>query len=97
MVSKLGVGDFFGEMSLMTGEPRTANIVAEIPCVVLKVNKDTIKKIFSKNPEIYDYVSNILAKRKLALDKSKDKSLKENEESKKLSIEIKKAIINFLS
>ena len=97
MVSKLGVGDFFGEMSLMTGEPRTANIVAEIPCVVLKVNKDTIKNIFSKNPEIYDYVSNILAKRKLALDKSKDKSLKENEESKKLSIEIKKAIINFLS
>ena len=97
MVSKLGVGDFFGEMSLMTGEPRTANIVAEIPCVVLKVNKDTIKNIFSKNPEIYDYVANILAKRKLALDKSKDKSLKENEESKKLSIEIKKAIINFLS
>ena len=96
-VSKLGVGDFFGEMSLMTGEPRTANIVAEIPCVVLKVYKDTIKNIFSKNPEIYDYVSNILAKRKLVLDKSKDKSLKENEESKKLSIEIKKAIINFLS
>ena len=47
IVSKLGVGDFFGEMSLMTGEPRTANIVAEIPCVVLKVNKDTIKNIFS--------------------------------------------------
>ena len=28
IVSKLGVGDFFGEMSLMTGEPRTANIIA---------------------------------------------------------------------
>ena len=45
MISKLGVGDFFGEMSLMTGEPRTANIIAEIPCVVLKVSKDTIKNI----------------------------------------------------
>ena len=97
MISKLGVGDFFGEMSLMTGEPRTANNISEIPCVVLKVSKDTFKNIFSKNPEIFDFVSNILAKRKLALDKSNVKTLKDNEQTKKLSMEIKKAIINFLS
>ena len=97
LVSKLGVGDFFGEMSLMTGEPRTANIITEIPCVVLKVNKKIMKEIISNNNEVLDSISGILAKRKIATEKSKNESLKSNEEVNKLSKDIKKAIMNFLS
>ena len=97
LVSKLGVGDFFGEMSLMTGEPRTANIISEIPCVVLKVSKKIMKEILSKNNEVVDSISNILTKRKITMGKSKNKFLKHDEDANKLSKKIKKAIINFLS
>ena len=97
LVAKLGVGDFFGEMSLMTGEPRSANIIAESPTVTLVVEKDIIKKIFNNNPEVFDYVSSVLASRKLTLDKSKTDSVENGKKIKNIAEDLKKAIINFLS
>ena len=81
----------------MTGEPRTANIISEIPCVVLKVSKKIMKEILSKNNEVVDSISNILTKRKITIRKNKNKFLKHDEDANKLSKKIKKAIINFLS
>ncbi len=95
-LAKLGVGDFVGEGSLLTGEPRSANVIAETPCIVIKVSKDIIKDIFSKNPNVYDYVANILAQRKLKLDKKKNESQVTKDENKNLVDDIKNAIINFL-
>ena len=95
-LAKLGVLEFIGEFSLLTGEPRSANVIAETPCIVLKVSKDVIKDIFSKNPEIYDYVAKILAQRKLQLDKKKNASNTNKDENKNLINDIKTAIINFL-
>ncbi len=95
-LAKLGVGDFVGEGSLLTGEPRSANVIAETPCIVIKVSKDIIKDIFSKNPNVYDYVANILAQRKLKLDKKKNESQLTKDENKNLVNDIKNAIINFL-
>ncbi|MDC2978782.1 mechanosensitive ion channel family protein [Pelagibacteraceae bacterium] len=95
-LAKLGVGDFVGEGSLLTGEPRSANVIAETPCIVIKVSKDIIKDIFSKNPNVYDYVANILAHRKLKLDKKKNESQLTKDENKNLVNDIKNAIINFL-
>ena len=96
-LAKLGVGDFVGEGSLLTGELRSANVIAETPCIVIKVSKDIIKDIFSKNPDVYDYVANILAQRKLKLQKKKDEGLNETLNKKNIVNEIKNAIINFLS
>ena len=95
-LAKLGVLEFIGEFSLLTGEPRSANVIAETPCIVIKVSKDAIKDIFSKNPEIYDYVANILAQRKLKLEKKKNESQSNTNENKNLVNDIKNAIINFL-
>ena len=55
-----------------------------------------IKEIFSKNPNVYDYVANILAQRKLKLDKKKNESQLTKDENKNLVNDIKNAIINFL-
>lgn len=96
-VSKLGVGDFFGEMSLMTGEPRTADVIAESPTVTLSVHKNVIKEIFIKNPKVSDMISDVLAKRKFALEQIKLKSKDQTKEVKNIASEIKDAIIKFLS
>jgi len=97
IVSKLGVGEFFGEMSLMTGEPRTANIIAESPTVTISVEKEIIKKLFSNNTHFFDTVSDILAKRKIHLDNLKVSDAEDTKKVKNIAIEMKKAIIHFLS
>ena len=96
-LAKLGVGDFIGEGSLLTGEPRSANVIAETPCIAIKVSKEIIKDIFAKNPDVYDYVANILAQRKIKLNKKKKDNEKTQGESKNITQEIKKAIMSFLS
>ena len=45
---------------------------------------------------MYDYVANILAQRKLKLDKKKNESQLSKDENKNLVNDIKNAIINFL-
>ncbi len=45
---------------------------------------------------MYDYVANILAQRKLKLDKKKNESQLTKDENKNLVNDIKNAIINFL-
>ena len=97
IVSKLGVGDFFGEMSLMTGEPRTANIIAESPTVTINVEKEIIKKLFANNTHFFDTVSDILAKRKIDLENIKVMGSENNKAVKSLAVEMKKAIMHFLS
>ena len=97
IVSKLGVGDFFGEMSLMTGETRTANIIAESPTVVINVEKEIIKTLFSNNTHFFDTVSNILAKRKIDLENIKTSNLEDAPNIKNIASEMKKAIMHFLS
>ena len=47
-LAKLGVSDYIGEGSLLTGEPRSANVIAETPCIVIKVSKEIIKDIFAQ-------------------------------------------------
>ena len=96
-LAKLGVGDFIGEGSLLTGEPRSANVIAETPCIAVKVSKEIIKDIFAKNPDVYDYVANILAERKIKLNDKKNENQNTKTDTKNITNEIKKAIINFLT
>ena len=91
------MGDYVGEGSLLTGEPRNANVIAETPCIVIRVSKEIIKDIFAKNPDVYDYVAEILTQRKLKLNKKKSDSEKSQNDKKNITNDIKKAIINFLS
>ena len=96
-LAKLGVSDYIGEGSLLTGEPRSANVIAETPCIVIKVSKEIIKDIFAKNPDVYDYVADILAQRKIKLNMKKNESEKSQNDTKNITQDIKKAIMNFLS
>lgn len=39
VVARLGAGNFFGEMSLIDGKPRTATVIAETPIVLLVIHR----------------------------------------------------------
>jgi CRP-like cAMP-binding protein len=60
-------GDFFGEMALFTGEPRTANVVAKEETEVLEIGHQAIKHLFDTNPDLVEALSHIIAERRIGL------------------------------
>ena len=51
-VARLGVPDVFGEMALLTGEPRGATVRAPTNTVVLEITKEDIMPLFDRQPEV---------------------------------------------
>lgn len=66
-VATLNVGDFFGEMALFTGEPRTANVVALEETEVLEIGHAAMKQVFDANPDLVESLSFIIAERRQGL------------------------------
>ena len=64
-VGVLRSGDCFGEMSLLTGEPRSATVRAEGDCYVLEIGKPVMADVLRTSPDCLDQLSELLAKRKL--------------------------------
>ncbi len=64
-VGVLRQGDSFGEMSLLTGEPRTATVRAEKDCEVLEISKPVMADLLRTSPECLDQLSALLAHRKM--------------------------------
>ena len=51
-LSKLGPGQFFGEMSVLDNQPRSADVVAVEPTRALIVSAWSFKALISDNPKI---------------------------------------------
>jgi len=64
-VGQIVPGEFFGEMSLLTGDPRSATIVAITDVVVHEITKDHMSGLLRKRPEIADTISNVVAERRV--------------------------------
>jgi len=77
VLTHLGRGNIFGEMSLLTGEARSANIVALTDCEFLVLDKKGFQDILTANPTIARSLSEILAKRKLEQDQERAKGKQE--------------------
>jgi len=60
-------GDFFGEMSLLTGEPITATVRAMVDTSVIIIDKENFSNILDDNPAIPVQLGEILAKRQKEL------------------------------
>jgi len=66
-VAVLSEGDFFGEMGLFTGEPRTANVIALDETEVLEIGHAAMKLLFETNPGLAESISWTIAERKAEL------------------------------
>jgi small-conductance mechanosensitive channel/CRP-like cAMP-binding protein len=62
-LTSLGPGQFFGEMSLMTGERRAATIQAISDCRLLVVRKEAFQQALAAHPEVTERISEILLAR----------------------------------
>ena len=64
-VATLNAGDCFGEMSLLTGEPRTATVRADADCYVMEIGKPVMAEVLRGAPECLVQLSELLAQRKM--------------------------------
>jgi small-conductance mechanosensitive channel/CRP-like cAMP-binding protein len=51
-LASMGAGGFFGEMSLLTGEPRSATVTADGGCEVLVIAKQALAPLLEQDPEL---------------------------------------------
>ena len=51
----LGPGDFFGERALLTGDPRLANITAEVASVTLCLSREEFERILGPLQDLIDH------------------------------------------
>jgi len=51
-VARLGAGDFFGELALLTGEPRKATIITQSHTIVFEIPENTFISILHDEPEV---------------------------------------------
>lgn len=71
-VATLTDGNFFGEMALFTGEPRTANVVALEETEVFEIGHAAMKHIFETNPDLAESISWTITERQADLAKGSE-------------------------
>jgi small-conductance mechanosensitive channel/CRP-like cAMP-binding protein len=66
-IAELTPPSFFGEMSLMTGEPRSGTLRALEPCTFFVVERSALQPILSRDPEVAHTMSRVLSQRQREL------------------------------
>jgi len=64
-VAQLKPGNYFGEMSLLSGEPRSASISAYCDSLLFEIPKESMERLLTGNPGIAEIVSRKIAETKL--------------------------------
>ena len=62
-LAQLGPGDFFGEMSMLAGDPRSATVVADEDTAVVEVGQAAFQQIVAANPAVLEPISQLAARR----------------------------------
>jgi CRP/FNR family transcriptional regulator, cyclic AMP receptor protein len=62
-INKLGAGDFFGEIALVSDSPRTATVTATSPVRALVITDRSFRRLLDEQPEIQRKVLVELAER----------------------------------
>ena len=71
-VARLGPGTFFGEMSLITGEHRSATVIAVGDVITYRLGKDAFQELLRRHPELAEGVAEVLARRRVELAAARD-------------------------
>jgi CRP-like cAMP-binding protein len=66
-VARLSTPGFFGEMALLTGEPRTASVLALCDTTVVSMERHDFADLFEHHPELAALLADVLARRRQGL------------------------------
>jgi CRP/FNR family cyclic AMP-dependent transcriptional regulator len=63
VIARAGPGEFFGEISLLDGGPRTATVVAGSPVVAIRLFKRSFDKVVTQEPKVASKILAVVARR----------------------------------
>jgi len=63
LMAQLGPGEMFGEMALLTGEERSASVIARTPMKLYELDKSDFDAMLTRSPHLASGLSRILARR----------------------------------
>jgi len=86
IVARMRAGDYFGEMSLLTGEARTATIRATTAGAAYRIGREAISPVIEADPALMDLLSRNLAERNLSREARTARSDGENPARKSESL-----------
>ena len=68
-IARLGQGDFFGEMAVLEGEPRSGTAVALEPSLIVALNQDNFRQLLKEDGELAWRMMKVLSARIRALNR----------------------------
>jgi small-conductance mechanosensitive channel/CRP-like cAMP-binding protein len=71
-VARLSHGAFFGEMSVLTGEPRSATVVAASDAALLGIDREAFKRVLAGDEQVMEELARIIAGRRAELAIAKE-------------------------
>jgi small-conductance mechanosensitive channel/CRP-like cAMP-binding protein len=66
---RIAPGEVFGEISLLTGEPRTATVIAALDSIVYEIHREDLDPILKRRPEITDGLAAVMAEHRAHNDR----------------------------
>jgi CRP-like cAMP-binding protein len=73
-VATIDRGGYFGEMSLLTGEPRTATVVARGDAVVIEIDADLFRQLGARHPHTIEQIGVVAVTRRGELEQIRNAS-----------------------
>jgi CRP-like cAMP-binding protein len=74
-VAAIEAGGYFGEMSLLTGEPRNATVVARGDATVLEIDAESFRALAALDPEAMELIGTAAMARRAELDGARAASM----------------------
>ena len=62
-IARLGGGDVVGEIALLTGEPRTANVDAETDMILWSLTREQFDSVCTEYPDLLDFLTELVTHR----------------------------------
>jgi CPA1 family monovalent cation:H+ antiporter len=67
---RLGSGEFFGEMALVTNQPRSTDVIALGYCQLLTLQRNDFNRVLDANPALKETINRVAEERQAALDQN---------------------------
>lgn len=96
-VARLGAGKFFGEMALVTGDPRQATVRAATSCQMLAVGREGLQRLLENAPDLADRMGAVLLERQMQLEVQADAPEEEKERLSLINLDLVKRIKKFFA
>ena len=67
-MARIQRGGYFGEMSLLTGDPRTATVLAAGDVTVVEIGADLFRRVIAAHPEAIEKIGMAVMMRRAELE-----------------------------